>query len=249
MKTSNPALRAFNKVQVDEGTSPMTIEGTINKSLFLLTLTIIAAMINWNLSADGNSLSGVLTMVGFIGGFILALIGIFATRTINIIAPLYALFEGLALGGVSYMFNTLYIGIAETGIGIVPQAIIITFLVFALMLTLYKFRILQATPVFTKVVILATASIAVFYVASIVLSFFHIDISVFNMGAFGIVVQLIIVAVASLNFILDFSFIEQASEQGYPAKMEWYGAFSLMITLIWLYLEILRLLALTGSKR
>lgn len=246
LKTSNPAISVFNKAQFGQSAIPMTLQGTVNKSFILLLLTVLTATLTWRLAASGNYLAGPLAMVGVIGGLVVAMIAIFATNTVNITGPLYALLEGLMLGSVSYLFNSFMSGI-------VLQAVIITFLVFALMLVLYKFRILKATATFTKVVFLATASIAVFYLVSFVASFFGADWSVFSLQAHGfswlaIGIQVVIIIVASLNFILDFSYIENGAAQGLPKKMEWYGAFSLLVTLIWLYLEILRLLALVSRR-
>mgnify|MGYP002412088098 CR=1 FL=1 len=241
MKSSNPALSVFDKVSHQASATPMTIQGTVNKSILLLLLVILTASLSWSLSMAGNNLAYPLMIVGVIGGLVCALVAIFAINTINITAPLYALFEGLFLGGISAIFASFYKGI-------VFQAVIITFTVFGVMLLLYKFRIIQATATFTKILVLATASIAVYYLISIVLRLFGIDISVFAMGTMGIVIQGVIVVVAALNFILDFNFIEQGSAQGLPKKMEWYGSFSLLVTLIWLYLEILRLLAILNRR-
>lgn len=241
MKSSNPTLSVFDKVNHQVSAIPMTIQGTVNKSILLLLLVILSASLTWGLSMAGNNLAYPLMIVGVVGGLICALVAIFAINTIHITAPLYALFEGLFLGGISAVFAAFYKGI-------VFQAVIITFTVFGVMLLLYKFRIIQATATFTKILVLATASIAVYYILSLVLRLFGIDISVFAMGTMGLVIQGIIVVVAALNFILDFNFIEQGSAQGLPKKMEWYGSFSLLVTLIWLYLEILRLLALFSRR-
>lgn len=241
MKSSNPALSVFDKVQHQASAIPMTIQGTVNKSILLLLLVVLTASITWGLANAGNNIAYPLMIIGVIGGLITAFVAIFAINTIHITAPLYALFEGLFLGGISATFANFYKGI-------VFQAVIITFTVFGVMLLLYKFRIIQATATFKKILLLATVSIAVYYLVSIVLRLFGIDISVFAMGTMGLVIQVVIVVIAALNFILDFNFIEQGSAQGLPKKMEWYGSFSLLVTLIWLYLEILRLLALLSRR-
>lgn len=238
IRTSNPAMRSMEKEMTTASAIPMTIQGTVNKTGILFLLVLFTATITWRMVAAGNAMAMPLMLVGLFGGFITALISIFSKKTIHITAPIYALFEGLFLGTISAIFaNTFYNAI-------VFQAIGLTLAVFFAMLLLYKFKILKASPAFTKMIVIATGGIAVYYLISIVASFFGADFSVFAMGGFGIVIQLVIVAIAALNFILDFNFIEKGSAQGLPKQMEWYGAFGLMVTLIWLYLEILRLLAL-----
>jgi uncharacterized YccA/Bax inhibitor family protein len=132
--------------------------------------------------------------------------------------------------------------------GIVFQAVFLTFAVFAVMLLMYKLKILKASAGFVKMVMIATGGIMLYYLVALGASFFGADFTVFAMGGFGLVVQIVIVAIAALNLILDFNFIEQGAARGLPQKMEWYGAFGLMVTLIWLYFEILRLLALLNRR-
>ncbi len=242
IRTSNPAMRAMEKEFAVPSAEAMTVKGTVNKTVLLFLLILLSATVTWKLTMAGNNLAGTLAIVGAIGGFIMALTTIFAKKIAQITAPIYALFEGLFLGAISAVFkNVLYPGI-------VIQAVMLTFAVFAVMLVLYRFRILKASSGFVKGLVMATAGIFLFYLVSIVLSFFGIDISVFNMGPLGIVIQVAIVAIAALNLVLDFDFIEKGSAQGLPKKMEWYGAFGLIVTLVWLYLEILRLLAVISSN-
>ncbi len=242
IKSSNPAMRAMDKGMTFASATPMTIQGTVNKTGILFLLTLFTATITWRMTVAGNIFANTLMWIGVIGGFITAMVGIFSKKTIHITAPLYAIFEGLFLGTISAIFNKAFYQ------GIVFQAVGITLAVFFAMLLMYKFKILKASPAFTKMILIATGGIAVYYLVAIVASFFGADFSVFAMGGFGIVIQLVIVAIASLNLILDFNFIEQGAAQGLPKKMEWYGAFGLMITLVWLYIEILRLLALISRN-
>lgn len=236
-KSSNPAMRAMDKTMPEASAVPMTIQGTINKTTILFLLMILTATITWKLAYAGNVIASTLMTVGLIGGLAAALITIFAKNIRHITAPIYALFEGLFLGAISAFFN-------QATSGIVFQAVILTFAVFAVMLIMYKTKILKASPGFVKGLVMATGGVMLFYIVSIVGSFFGLQLSVFSMGPLGIVIQLVIVAIAALNLILDFNFIEKGAAQGLPKKMEWYGAFGLMLTLVWLYLEILRLLAL-----
>ncbi len=242
IKSSNPAMRAFvNEVPV-ASVEAMTVQGTVNKTGLLFLLVMLTATISWRLIVVGNMFGYTLMWVGLIGGLVMALITIFSKKSVHITAPIYALFEGLFLGAISAVFNEAFYP------GIVFQAVLITFAVFAVMLILFKFKILKASSGFIKGVVMATGGIMLFYVVSLILSAFDIDISVFSMGPLGYVIQGIIVIIAALNLILDFNFIEQGFAQGLPKKMEWYGAFGLMVTLIWLYLEILRLLALLSRR-
>lgn len=240
-KSSNPAMRAFEKTQPKASAVPMTINGTINKTIILFLLTVLTASLTWRLTMAGNNLAQTLMWVGLFGGLITAIITIFKKEIVHITAPIYALFEGLFIGTISAIFSNFYDGI-------IIQAVLLTFAVFAVMLILYKTRILKATKGFVKGIIIATGGVMVFYLVSIVGNIFGANISVFNMGPLGIVIQLVIVGIAALNLILDFNFIEKGAGQGLPKKMEWFGAFGLIVTLIWLYLEILRLLALLNRN-
>ncbi len=241
-KSSNPAMRVMDRVVPEASAIPMTVQGTVNKTIILFLLTLVTATLTWKMAIVGNVLARPLMFVGLIGGLITAIITIVNPKVVNFTAPVYALFEGLLLGTISAVFAQGFYK------AIVIQAVILTFSVFAVMLILYKFRIIKASAGFVKGLVMATMGIGLFYIISIILSFFRIDISVFAMGPFGIVIQLIIVAVAALNLILDFNFIEKGAAQGLPKKMEWYGAFGLIVTLIWLYLEILRLLAVISRR-
>jgi uncharacterized YccA/Bax inhibitor family protein len=181
--------------------------------------------------------------VGLIGGLVLALVITFKKELAPYLSPAYALLEGLVLGAISVMLNAYYPGIAL-------QAIMLTFAVATIMLALYYFKIIQATQKFKSVIIIATAAIGIFYLVSFILSFFGITSPAYAATPLGIGISVFIVIIAALNLILDFDFIEQGAEYQAPKFMEWYGAFGLMVTLIWLYIEILRLLAkIAASSR
>ncbi len=242
-RSSNPVLNStlFKEAAVTnpaEGT--MTIGGTVNKTILLFLITVFTSVYTWKLALVGKGTG--LIWVGVIGGLITGLITTFKIDWAHITAPLYAAFEGLFLGAISAMFNTLYEGI-------VVKAVLLTFGVMLMVLLLYRLGVLKATPGFVKWLVIATGGIAGYYLLTIILSFFGINIGTEALGGWGIGIQLFIVGIAALNFVLDFNMIEQGAAQGAPKQMEWYGAFGLMVTLIWLYIEILRLLAILASSR
>ena len=243
MKTTNPALS--NKVLEQLGRTgqayageAMTVEGAINKTALLAFLVIVPAAWIWSEVVRAQSLETVIPWMvgGMIGGFIAALVTIFKKDWAPVTAPIYALFEGLAIGGLSAVLNLQYHGI-------VIQAVALTFGVLLCMLAAYRTGLIKVTDRFRMVVVAATGATALMYLVSMLLSFFHVTVPfVFGGGTAGIVLSLVIVGVAALNLALDFDFIEQATNAGAPKYVEWYAAFGLMVTLIWLYLEILRLL-------
>ena len=239
MRTSNPALneKAF-KGQVAIGEA-MTLQGTVNKTGALLLCVVATAAWTWGLSHSNRPEAAVPWMIGgVLGGFVVALVTIFKKTWSPFTAPIYALLEGLALGGISAFFETRYPGIAIQAVGL-------TFGTLFVMLLAYKSGMIRATQGFKIGVIAATGGIAVFYLVEMVLSmFFHINVPAINgSGPWGIAFSLFVVVIAALNLVLDFDMIETAVRGGAPKYMEWYGAFGLMVTLIWLYLEILRLLS------
>lgn len=241
-KSSNPTLgknslnRVFNSAAADAGV--MTINGTVNKMIISLVLVFATAYFSWNQAVAGGSS---LMYIGAIGGFIVAMITIFKAEWAAYTTPAYSILEGLFLGGISAYFNQMLPGI-------VFQAVVLTFGVAFAMLFTYRTGLIKATGKFKRGIIAATGGIAIFYLISIVSSFFGGGINLANMGLFGIGVQLVIVVIAALNLILDFDIIERLQQQGAPKVMEWYGAFSLMVTLVWLYLEILKLLSIISGR-
>lgn len=247
----SPALsdERFAKYESTVGESSMTVAGTINKALILFVLMMIPAVYVYNqtsVAVDASGYSQVsmspLTWVGLIGGLIAALVCIFAPKTSPFSAPFYAVFEGMLLGGISGVVGAQYEGI-------VSQAIFLTFGVLLVMLGLYKGGYLRATAKFTRVVIIMTISIGFVYLLSFILSFFGTTIPMIHEnGLIGIGFSLFVVVVAALNLILDFDMIEKGTEHGAPRYMEWYSAFGIMVTLVWLYINILRLLSKIASR-
>tara|TARA_B100000678_G_C18124799_1_gene468208 strand:+ start:197 stop:952 length:756 start_codon:yes stop_codon:yes gene_type:complete len=215
----------------------MTLAGTVNKTGILLGLCFLTATISWNLY------SPVLMVVGVIGGLIAAIVTIFKPTIAPTSSSFYALFQGLALGGISFMFENQYPGIAVQAIGL-------TFGTLASLLVCYKTGLIKPTENFRLMIVGATGGIFLLYMVSFMMQIFGGSSLGFihSNGFFGIGFSLFVVGIAALNLVLDFDFIEQGSEKGLPQHMEWYGAFSLMVTLVWLYLEILRLLAKLRSN-
>ena len=234
IRSGNPALSdtAFQKgMERASSSESMTIQGTVNKTAIMLVLCCTTA---WYTFQTPNMMW---IYIGAIGGLITALITVFAKKAAPITAPLYALLEGLLLGSISAMYEQAYGGI-------VFQAISLTFAILFVMLFIYKAKIIEVTQNFKIAVASATGAIALIYLINFIMSFFGTSIPlIHSSGTFGILFSLVVIGIASMNLVMDFDFIEKASESGStPKYMEWYGAFGLMVTLVWLYLELLRLL-------
>lgn len=248
MDTSNPALmgKPFSGFGYLAESNVMTVRGTVNKTAILLLLVALPAAYIWNLfNASSQNMGTVQTWmwVGLIGGFILSLVTIFKKEWAPLSAPLYAVAEGLFLGGISAQFQQAYPGI-------VLQAISLTFAVLLVMLAVYQSGWIRPSENFKMGVIAATGGIMLVYLVSMVLGIFGINVPfVQGSGIFSIVFSVFVCVVAALNFVLDFDFIQQGARNNIPKYMEWYGAFALMVTLIWLYIEILRLLAKLNDRR
>ena len=249
IKTSNPALgqntfKTFAQSQYGgslvDASARMTLSGTVNKTGILLLCAVATAAWTWNsfMQTHDIGFASEVMMLGLLGGFVVAMVTAFKKSWSPVTAPIYALLEGLALGGISAIFELRYPGIAMQAVGL-------TFGTLFVMLLIYKSGLIKVTQKFRIGVVAATGGIAVFYLLTWVLSFFHITIfsSVFGSGLIGIGFSLFVVAIASLNLVLDFDFVEQGVAAGAPKYMEWYGAFGIIVTLVWLYLEILRLLS------
>lgn len=247
MRTANPALNAktFESVRYPVGAQgAMTLKGTVNKTGFLLAFLILSATYTWNLFFESGNPASVTPWLaaGGIGGFIVAMVTVFKKNLSPITAPAYALLEGLFLGSLSAFFESRFPGI-------VVQAVALTFgTLFALLLA-YRSGLIKATENFKLGVFAATGGICLLYFISFILSFFDTTVPyIHQSGIIGIGFSLFVVVIAALNLVLDFDFIENASESGAPKYMEWYGAFGLLVTLIWLYIEILRLLSKLNSR-
>lgn len=268
MQSGNPALnsRAFTPVPGWETldaparrSMTMTIPGTAAKAGLMLAFCSAAAVWSYTAAAGGASYAMPMMMGGVIAGLVLALIISFAPKTAPYLAIPYSLCEGLFLGVLSFMVAQQVgqsvgqgggsaVKTALAG-GIIFQAIVLTFGVFGGMLILYATRILRATPLFTKMVLVGTAGVALTYLATIVLGLFGVQIPyIHGSGMIGIGFSLLVVGLAAFNLVLDFDFIEQNAQRGAPKHLEWYGAFGLMVTLVWLYIEILRLLSKIQKK-
>jgi len=239
LRTSNPALneKAFRGT-IGAFEEPMTVQGTVNKTGVLLLCALATAIWTWRLFMESHSAASVEIpmMAGVFGGFIVALVTIFKKEWSPVTAPVYALLQGLAMGGFSAVLELRFPGIAI-------QAVSLTFGTLLVMLLAYRSGLIKVTQKFRMGVIAATGAIMLFYLLQMVLGFFGVHFAAINgSGPLGIGISLVIVGIAALNLVLNFDFIENAARAGAPKYMEWYGAFGLMVTLVWLYLEILRLL-------
>jgi uncharacterized YccA/Bax inhibitor family protein len=241
-KTGNPGLNDHTFAAVPRpaaGEERMTLQGTVNKSFLMLAVLLLAALWCWaQFFANPSNPAAVsgLMLLGLVGGLILALVISFKQTTAPYLALPYAALEGLAIGGISAILERRYPGIAI-------EAVALTFGVMAALLVAYSTRLIRVTEHFKAMVVGATGAIALLYVVSFILGFFHIRVPFLNDASpLGILVSLAIIVVAALNLVLDFDFIQTGVEHGAPRYMEWYSAFGLMVTLVWLYLEILRFL-------
>jgi uncharacterized YccA/Bax inhibitor family protein len=248
MATGNPAMSeaVYRRVgHVGFSTDAMTVQGTVLKTAILVMILLATGAFSWAQAVgEATTLAYGLLIAGSIGGFIVALVTIFNPKISPFTSPIYAALEGLVLGAISAVFETIYPGI-------VIQAVGLSIGVLAIMLFLYGTGIIRATEKFKIGVIAATGAICLVYLVSFVVSLFGSHIPyIHDSGPVGIGFSLVVVVIAALNLILDFDFIEQGVRQQAPKYMEWYGGFSLLVTLIWMYLEILRLLAkLRGNNR
>jgi len=243
LRSGNPALniKTFSGFDMTTGAS-MTIMGTVHKTALGLLLLMSTALFTWNMPAGDPRATG-LMIVGMIGGLIVAIVTIFKHHLAKYTVPAYALLEGLALGGISKFFEVMYPGI-------VNQAVMLTFGTLGALLLAYRSGLIKATENFKLGIVAATGGIFFVYLISWILSWFSVSIPLIHSNSnMGILFSIVVVVIAALNLVLDFDFIEEGSEKGAPKYMEWYGAFGLLVTLIWLYLEILRLLAKLSSRR
>ena len=241
--SNNPMLKVNVAEDALSNGRAMSASNTINKTAILLGLVIIVAYFTWNLCAQGFSDKAMLLLTGgAIAGLILAIITAFNHKAAPITAPAYAACEGLVVGAISYAYGSMYDGIVFNALGI-------TIVTLLSMLFMYKNNIIRATEKFKKVIFISTGAIFIFYLVGFIGALMGHPMTIFNGGLLGIGVSLAICVIAALNFIVDFDFIEKGEQYNYPSYYEWYGAFSLLVTLVWLYLEVLRLLAQIMGRR
>lgn len=250
MRSGNPALKESTFLDLGTGSivrddgNVMTLNGTVNKTGLLLLLCVFTAAFAWSQVSTPAGIVGAGPYMwgGAIGGLVLALVTIFKKEWSPVTAPMYAIVEGLFLGAISAMYNHMYEGI-------VMQAVLLTFGTLFAMLFCYRSGLIKATENFKMGAAAATGGIFLVYLASMVLGMFGIQIPMIHeSGLVGIGFSLVVVVVAALNLVLDFDFIETGVEKGAPKYMEWYGAFGLIVTLVWLYIEFLRLLSKLQSR-
>ena len=245
MRTANPALndKTFEQVGYGQLSDTMTLQGTVNKTGMMLLLLIAGATYTWSLFLEQDPSVTMWMMVGLIGGLIVSFVTIFKKQWSPVTAPLYAVLQGFALGGLSVMLESLYPGI-------VIQAVALTFGTAGCLLVAYKSGVIKATENFKLGIFAATGGIGLIYLVGWIMSFFGTSIPyIHENGLIGIGFSLVVVVIAALNLVLDFDFIEKGAEHGAPKFMEWYAAFGLMVTLVWLYIEILRLLSKLNSRK
>ncbi len=234
LRTSNPVLKdtTFRRLPQALAGEAMTLQGTVNKTGFSLLILLAAAAFVWN-----SPVATPFIFIGLIGGMVAALVTIFKSTAAPFTTPLYAAFEGLLLGGISKMFEVQYPGI-------VINAVALTFGTLAALLAAYSTGLIRPSENFKLGIFAATGGIALLYMVSMVLGFFGVRVPyIHDSSPIGIAFSVFVVIIAALNLVLDFDFIERGAEAGAPKYMEWVGAFGLLVTLVWLYLEILHLLA------
>jgi uncharacterized YccA/Bax inhibitor family protein len=247
-KSGNPALseKVFNRSVEWQQADAMTEKGTLNKFGLMMILLFATAGLTWKAAADGVNVFPWIIGSAIVG-LVIAIVLAFKHTWAAFLAPIYALVEGVFVGGISAYYNYAFEKMAP---GIVMQAVGLTFGVVIAMFALYRFRIIKATETFKTVIITATAGIALFYALAMILRIFGVQMPLIHESTtMGIVFSLVVVAIAALNLILDFDMIEQGAKKGAPKYMEWYGAFGLMVTIVWLYLEILRLLSKFAARK
>lgn len=247
-KSGNPTLseKVFDRSFDLPSSEVMTVRGTLNKFGVLFLLVLASAGFSWKMVYSGVEVNTYM-WVAIIVALVAAMVQFFKPQLSAYLSPIYALAEGFALGAISAIYNYVF---EKTAPGIITQAVTITFGVVIAMFLLYRFRIIRATERFKSVVITATVGIFFFYMISMVLRLFGIDIPFIHEGSMlGIGFSLFVVGLAALNLILDFDMIEQGANRQAPKYMEWYCAFGLLVTIVWLYLEVLRLLSKFAGRK
>lgn len=249
MRTANPTLNSKTFAGFAPTTETMSIQGVVNKTGLLLLLVLLSATWIWSryygALEPSQSLPAIAPWMfgGVIGGFVVAMVTVFKKTWAGVTSPIYALLEGLFLGGLSAILETEYPGI-------VIQAVGLTFGTLLCLLVAYTSRLIRPSENFKLGIVAATGGIALIYLASFLLGLFGLHVPLIHEnGWLGIGFSLFVVIIAALNLVLDFDFIENGAAQGAPKYMEWYAAFGLIVTLVWLYIEILRLLSKLRSRR
>lgn len=225
--------------QIDARGGLMTLDGTVAKSFLLMVILLASAAFTWNQYYSAQNPAAVmgLLIAGAVGGLIVAMITIFKRQWSPVTSPIYALLEGLVLGGLSSVLEAQYPGV-------VIQAVSLTMGIMLALLAAYATHLIKVSENFKLGVVAATGGVCIVYVVDLLLGMFGIHVPfIHDSGPIGIGISAVIVVIASLNLVMDFDFIEQGTKSGAPKYMEWYSAFGLMVTLVWLYLEILNLLA------
>jgi len=246
--SSNPTLseKSFGRSIQLPGTGSMSFRGTLNKFGFLFLMVMATAFYVWNEASVGNSIQGYM-IGGAIGGFVLALVLMFKPGMAQYLAPAYALLEGLVIGSISAIYNNAFAKVAP---GIVTQAVVLTFGTAIAMYFLYSFRIIRVTERFRSIMFAAIGGIALFYLITFILSLFGVHVQGVQGGSMlSIGISIAITVIAALSLLMDFDRIEQGAAAGAPKYMEWYCAFGLLVTMVWLYVEILRLLGNLYGRR
>lgn len=245
-ESGNPTLseKIFSKSLNQAENQTMTVKGTMGKFGFLLLMVMAGAIFTWQSEPERMTM---FMWIGLIGGLISSLIIIFKPTLAGYIAPAYGILEGFFLGAISAILNEAF---AKRYPGLIMQAVGLTFGVAIAMFLLYNFRVIKATQRLKSIIFTATAGIAIFYLIAMVLRLFHVNLPfMYDASALGIGISLFVIAIAALNLILDFDRIEQGASMGAPKYMEWYGAFGLLVTIVWLYIEILKLLSRFANSR
>lgn len=241
-KSGNPALNKGTFIECDreyDSSKVMTISGTVNKTIILLFLTIISSYITWQTFISNNDFHGVknITLIGAIVGAFFGFFIAFNKDLSGRLAPIYAIAEGLSLGGLSVIMEKAFPGI-------VLESLFLTFSIFMVLLIIYKVGIIKVTENCKLVIASATGGVVVYYLTALIMNFFNVNMPLIHESTpAGIFFSILVIILAAFNLVVDFDFIEQGVEQKVPKYMEWYGAFGLLVTIIWLYIEILRLLA------
>jgi uncharacterized YccA/Bax inhibitor family protein len=239
MRSGNPVLSnsTFTDVVQRGYSRPMTLNGVIHRSILLLLLVVGSSAGIWAYSGSHPAITYPTVMIGALGGFVVAMVTSFKRDWAPVLAPIYAVLEGLFIGGISLVMEQRFPGL-------VLQAVLLTFGVMFALLAAYQSRIIRPSQTFKSVIVGATFGIVVVYLVSMLLQLFHIGIPlIYGNGPIGIIFSLVVVGIAALNLVLDFDFIESGVAYGAPKWMEWYAGFALTVTLVWLYIEVLRLLA------